>query len=243
MSSLPGILTLQDAMNSADIVTTTSLDRQQLELGALDEYKPKVQLSDNYPRYHQAISYGGMKLNIQVPATKLPSLIYGESRLGASVLVPISNWMQQQLEIINMFIRDNVLIPADLLKQWPYKAECFYKPIFDGMNMYIVLGKFCRYTQSIGKDLIVDIPCNPRPTFGPGRYSFTVELPHVYIGPHKGGFLYSVNFRIIRIHYEPDESKSIVTAPMTAETSVLAKDKVCNQQKQKKKRRVDPSLS
>ena len=163
---------------------------------------------------------------IQVPATKLSTLIYGDSSLGESVLIPISSWMRQQLNILDCFLKDNVVIPQDLLSKWPFKADSFYKPIYNGRNMQIVLCKYCRFTQAVGDELVIDVPCKPRPNFGHGLYSFTVELPHVFIGPHKTGFLYSVNFRVVRIHYQSDPAGTFIPPAV----KVVSSDKVTDQQ-------------
>ena len=122
------------------------------------------------------------------------------SKIGncESVLVPISSWVREQLNIIETFVRDHVVIPNELISQWPYRGDSFYKPMHDGRNMFMQLGLKCSYS-SVTDGNMTYFPAPERPNFGVGRYSFMIEVPHVYIGPHKDGFLYSVNFRVVRI--------------------------------------------
>ena len=44
--------------------------------------------------------------------------------------------------------------------------------------------------------------------FGPGFYSVTIDVSHVYIGPHKNGEHFSLNLRVSQITYQ-----SIPSAP------------------------------
>ena len=198
--------TLQENMNSnsnnPNSMTTASLNPQQLELGKPEQYIPKVPVSDTLPRYHQTISYGGCKLNIQVPASELFALIYSnKSMYGDAVLVPVSKWLKQQFELINMFVERNACIPNELSMQWSVNLPSYYKPIYDGHNIFISMSKFCRFTEEVNGNLI-DLPCQPRPNFGKGLYSFTIEVPYVYIGPHQAGHLYTTQLRVTRIHFQ-----------------------------------------
>ena len=85
MSSLSGIITLHEAMNTNER-TIPSLNPQQLELGKLEESNSKTY----FPSYYQPISYGGLKLVIQTPAIEMASLVYRRYPVGDAVLFPIS---------------------------------------------------------------------------------------------------------------------------------------------------------
>ena len=65
---------LQAAMD-LEATTSNCLDPHRLELGTVNPLKSKVDATDPYPKFQQPLTYGGMKLMIQVLATKLPSLI------------------------------------------------------------------------------------------------------------------------------------------------------------------------
>ena len=100
-----------------------------------------------------------------------------------------------------------VTIPQQLMLQWPHKLLNYYKPIYEGKNLAITLSKWCRFTQTVnGKTTSVP----PLSHLGPGRYSFVIDVPHVYIGPHKSGHLYSLNFRVSHVHFESSVSQAPV---------------------------------
>ena len=201
MNILKGILSLQEAMNS-ETLTAPSINPHQLELLPVEPHYPKAAVSDNLPRYTQRILYGGCKLMIQVPAVKLQSLLYKANIAGESVIVPVENWLRHQFSILDIFISENVTVPPELRRHSAVPDENLYKDIYNGKNLCMKLGRFCRFTQMVG-DQLVDIPCIPRPNFGVGRYSFSIEIPYVYIGPHKSGALYSLTMMVTRIHFEP----------------------------------------
>ena len=37
----------------------------------------------------------------------------------------------------------------------------------------------------------------------PGLFSFSIEVPYVYIGPHKGGERFSLSLRLLQVTYTP----------------------------------------
>ena len=104
-----------------------------------------------------------------------------------------------------MFVEGNVRLPNELTLQWSANVPSFYKPIYAGHNIFISLSKYCRFTQEVNGNLI-DLPSQPRPNFGRGLYTFTIEIPSVYIGPHKSGHLYTTNLRVTRIHFQSTAS-------------------------------------
>ena len=55
--------------------------------------------------------------------------------------------------------------------------------------------------------------------FGPGKYTVTVELPHIYIGPHRGGETFSLSTRVAQILYDPEIPPEI---PIIIETEKVA---------------------
>ena len=70
--------------------------------------------------------------------------------------------------------------------------------------MSINIGKFCIFTQGLDDFSSAQLQTPPLPQFGCGSYSFTIEIPNIYVGPHKAGALYSFVSRIVRVHYQPD---------------------------------------
>ena len=70
MSSLPGTLTLQQAMScTSTSQTIASIDSSKLQLGEKREVANISQHS--FPRYYQTLTYDGTGLFLQTPAVKL----------------------------------------------------------------------------------------------------------------------------------------------------------------------------
>ena len=91
--------------------------------------------------------------------------------------------------------------------------------------MFITVGRYCKFTQSVGDSNLCEVPSKLRPVFGRVNYSFSIEIPSVYIGPHKDGYLISLNLRITRIHFEPniDDLIKICIEPPLPEDKSKAK--------------------
>lgn len=189
----------QEAMNTD---TASSIDPQELSLGPREQYIPKTPVSDTLPRYKQTVMYKGCKVCIQVPASQLFALIYSSKAMyGDAVLVPVTQWLREQFAILDTFLERNVRLPNELTLRWSASLPGYYKSIYNGNNIFIFMSKYCRFTQEVNGNLI-DLPSQPRPNFGKGRYAFTIEVPDVYIGPHKSGHLYSPNLRVTHIHFQ-----------------------------------------
>ena len=197
------MFTLQETMAfSKTSPTTASLNPTKLQLGRIQEVPNSDPLS--YPRYRQYVSYDGLKLILQTRPVRLERLQYNEIKGAHSVIVPVDNWLRQQLNIIEDYVVSQVEVPTSLVNAWPFKCANMYKPFYAGQEVYFMLGKYCTFTQGPTVEGSKILPSSTLPCLGSGLYSFTIEVPNVYIGPHKEGYLYSVNTRIIGIHQQPD---------------------------------------
>ena len=196
MSSLSGILSLQDAFNT-ETITFPSLNPQHLTLGNIKERDSKTY----FPSYIQPILYDGIKLVLQTPAVLMPGLTYHHYSAGDAVLMTVSSWLRQQFNIIDQFVRDAVTIPQGLLFKWPYRGYS-YKPICQDVNLYLIMNSSCSITQET-EEGVVELSPTSRPSLSEGFFSLKLEFEHVYIGWHNYGCLYSVNFRVAHIHFKP----------------------------------------
>lgn len=203
-------------MNAATMTETVpSLNSDEIQLkDATPGNKVIPVLPDQpaYPRYNQRIEYNGSRLILQTPPMLMDGLECRPSCVGGySLLIPISLWTRQQFDIIEEYIRKTVKVPSDLLQMWPDKRLDYYKSLYRGNNMYINLGRFYKVTKAKTLSIVESVPSQPLPDFGKGLYSFQIEIPQVYIGPHKDGHLFSINMRIVRMHFqECDSINSIV---------------------------------
>ena len=78
-----------------------------------------------------------------------------------------------------------------------------YKPIWPGDMMYIQVSKWCHIFRKNVQTNHFDTLDFKTP-LERGMYNITIEVPHVYIGPHKNGENYSLSMRIVQIVYEPE---------------------------------------
>ena len=202
MSSLNGILSLHDAFTMA---TFPSLNPDKLELGTVKNLNSKTY----FPSYYQPILYDGVTLVLQTPAVEMPCLTYQHYSAGDAILVSVSNWLRQQFNIIDDFVRDAVTIPQDLLSKWPYRSYS-YKHICQDDLLYLIMSKSCSITQDTDDGLIECSPAS-HPPLSEGLYSLTLSFEHVYIGWHRYNCLYSTNFRITHIHFKPKTLTPTIT--------------------------------
>ena len=77
--------------------------------------------------------------------------------------------------------------------------------------MYIRVAKWCQIfkknTES-GQYETADIKA-----LGRGTYNVTIEVPYIFIGPHKNGEDYSLTLRLVQIAFDPEvEDKARLTA-------------------------------
>ena len=194
MSSLSGLLSLNDALNT-ESPSFPSLNPQKLELGPMEESHVRHSL----PSYYQPILYDGNKLVLQTPAVHMSCLTYKHYSAGEAIYVPISPWLRQQFDIIDDYVRDHVTIPDDILAKWPYGNHRF-KAIWESHHLNLIMNESCCITQDT-KDGVIELSTTSRPTLGEGVYSLTLEFPHVYIGWHDNDVVYSVNYRVNHIHF------------------------------------------
>lgn len=203
MSSLPGLLSLQEAMSiSVESPAIASIDSSKLHLGDKREVNNLTQQA--FVRYYQDIDYDGAKLILQTPAVKLSGLKYHQSKYSQAIVVPVGNWLRQQFNILDDFAVSHVELPNELVQAWPFKLAVLYKHFYEGNYMCINVGKYCAFTEGLTDYNFEQIKTPPLPVFGCGSYSFTIEIPSIYVGPHKTGALYSFVSRIVRVHYQPD---------------------------------------
>lgn len=182
-------------MNMQDL---NVIDHQHLSLA--ESPKPRDDKASPYPKFQQDIENFGDRLIIKTPPVKFHELRYVMNEIGYSVIVPICDTVRADLDVVEYFVKENTCIPSELLNLWPVKRLSFYKPLFRGSAMCIKLGKYCTFYNC---NLRQNCSVNDLPQFGAGQYSFSIEIPNVYYGPHRDDYLCSLNMRIVRIDYSP----------------------------------------
>ena len=210
MQALKGILSLQDAM-TAQYKTVPSLNPALLQLGAVEKMaKPNEHTS---PRYQQSLLYGGASMTLQTPAVTLPELTYHQEWKNCdALLIPLTSWLRQQLTILNDFVRVNVQLPWEF-QDSNVPIESLFKPAYDGKSIFIMMSYKCSTSVKVNGVLCQGAPTQRRPQFGYGRYSFSIDIPSVYIAHHKNGQAYSITMRITHIHFEAESPPHVVMSP------------------------------
>lgn len=160
----------------------------------------KYEVANSTPHYRQYIKYENGKLQLLTPNFQSDSLKLKESGSDFSVLVPVVPWLRNQLNMVETFAEQNVSFASHAL---PTNGVHIYKPLWGGDKMYVQMSRWChifRKNLETGQYDTVDV----KTPLGRGTYNITIEVPYVYIGPHKNGENYSLSTRIVQIVFEPD---------------------------------------
>ena len=154
-------------------------------------------------RFYQGVLYMGDRLFLETAPKMMKGLTYYKNQVGHSVLIPIDTNLRNDLNTIETFVRKEVVLPKELVPTWPSSShETYYKPLFNGDKMCIMLGKFCKFTlfpETFGVPCTVDDP----PKLQEGEYRFRIEVVHVYMGPHQHNKLFSIDLRLVGVDCTP----------------------------------------
>ena len=126
-----------------------------------------------------------------------------------SILIPIEPWLRQQLNTAETFVQQH-------LKNQPTGPieNLIYKPLWAGDMMYVRMANWCqifKQNRETGQYSSTDLH-----SLGRGNYNITIELPYIYIGPHKNGETVSLTTRIVQITFEPENVQKVAQpAPVT----------------------------
>ena len=164
---------------------------------------PNVTISDPVQqvsgRYTQRILDNGHKLLLTPPsfhAEHGPYIRKWES--GARTLaMPLSPVLKSDLVKIQNSVSDRIVIPEDVI-HYPHRK---LKAVYLGDSMFITLSKWCNVFKFVdGRNAY---ECIDVDDFGKGEYFVTLEVSHVYIGPHQNGENCSLSLRVVSIVYKP----------------------------------------
>ena len=180
----------------------------QLETLQLRDVKESSTSPKAWPRYQQKVNYLGNKIQLYSQKIPLSNLNYVGTfyHMGRAVFIPIHDELRQNLNAIEQFVEDNVVIPKDLEEFT--SNENIYKPLYQGPEMYIPLSKFCKFYRSGRKVSFEDK--QSLPDFGEGIYEFQIEVAHVYIGPHQNDKLVSLSLYVTGINFSNNESRPVL---------------------------------
>ncbi len=136
-----------------------------------------------------------------------------DNELDHSILIPVVPWLRQQLNAIETFAQAN----ADVSKlNLPAGKKATYKPLWKGDMMYIRVSRWCQiFKQNLETGEFDSVDISTR--FGQGTYSVMIEVPYIYLGPHRKGENFSLTIRVEQVVYMPDKPRPNFIAFKTPE--------------------------
>ena len=174
-----------------------SINLQQLSLNLPSSQK----VSENgIQSYRSSIYHGGQKIVIKTPEVEYSGLHSRVTNGNISLAIPVDSWTRTQLNTLEDFAQGHVIIPNDVVA--PAGASRDYRPIWPHPVAFVMCSQWCNYfwrNPETGHCTSV----TPEHLTRPGLYSFSIEVPYVYIGPHKGGERFSLTLRLVQVTYTP----------------------------------------
>ena len=118
--------------------------------------------------------------------------------------IPLDDYLRRQLSVLQDFVVTYATIPASVPRN--KDGNYVFKSVLARENVLIPLSKWCRFFKfepSSGTYVQVD-KITP---FRKGSFSADIEIGHVYIGPHKDGYHFSLSMRVKQVVYTADPEK------------------------------------
>ena len=175
-----------------------SVESKNLKLDEIQDVT-KV-LKPNNRCFKQPLKYNEKRLQLNTGPIPSSELKFSSNDYGKCVLLPVSQWLRQQLDTIEDFVIANIAIPPSLLP-WNARDEndTPYKKIWEGKTLYLALSNWSKFFRQDSGNL-TEIQLGE---LGDGTYQMWINIEGVYFGPHKDNKLASITMRIQQILYEP----------------------------------------
>ena len=151
--------------------------------------------------YRQYVTLNKNKLTFQTLDFQVPNLTMRADKTFRSICIPVEPWLRQQMNVLENFVKENVNIPDDVANALGHPSK--YKPLWDGERMFISVSKWCNFLRYTGNDGVCE-QVTPDFHFGSGMYNVNIEVPYIYIGPHKDGYTFSLTLRIVQVVFKPN---------------------------------------
>lgn len=177
----------------------TSINPSQLSVTSPTGYE----VANSKPHHRQYLGYQFGRLQLLVNNVPSDSLTLKENENGISYRVPVEAWLRSQLDIIEHFAQQNV----NLSCLDPPPKSAVYKPLWRGNSMYIHVAPWCNFLRQSFVDGVYETVSRDT-QFGRGTFTVSLEVPHIYIGPHKNGENYSLSLAIVQMVFHPEVTPS-----------------------------------
>lgn len=182
---------------------------------------PKPYEVQNTLQHRQYINYQHSRLQLFISNVSSESVKFVANKHGHSCQIPIDAWLRTQLDTVEQFVQNKV----DLSCLDPPPKIVSYKPLWRGNQMFIHLAPWCNILkQTLLEGFFETV--GPTAEFGPGRFHISLELSHIFIGPHKNGEHYSLSMSIVQMVFHPEQPTLLPIKPKPTEKKGRArKDK------------------
>ena len=154
----------------------------------------------NVVHFRQYLRHRGHKIILTTPpfdANGLNDMGYHRN----AIMTPVKGWLREQLTTLEHFACENIRIPSSVV-QPEGTTNALYRPLWQGDELLISRSDWCDYfqfdpVQECYTKLTENVPLLK------GTYTFSIEVPYIYIGAHREGQLFSLTLRLIQIIYQP----------------------------------------
>ena len=86
----------------------------------------------------------------------------------------------------------------------PEMGVITYKPLWQGRQMYVSVAPWCNiFQQNFETGRLETLAREAE--LGRGTFNISIEVPHIYIGPHKGGEHFSLSLSLVQIVHYPEQ--------------------------------------
>ena len=165
----------------------------------------------NTPHHRQYLNYRHSRLQLLLSNVHSESIKFVRNKHGHSCQVPIDSWLRTQLDTVEQFVQHNV----DLSCVNPPPKVVSYKPLWRGNQMMIHLAPWCNILKQVNCNMFET--ADPRTEFGSGHFQISLELSHIYIGPHKNGENFSLSMSVVQMVFHPEPTTFVPIKPKPVE--------------------------
>ena len=113
-----------------------------------------------------------------------------------SLSLPLSPELKSDLLKIQNFVSEKIVIPSDVHDS-PHRK---LKAVYLGDELFLTMSKWCSFFKLVNGRNAYE--CITENDFGKGEYFVTIEVSHVYIGPHQNGDNCSLSMCVLKIVYK-----------------------------------------
>ena len=158
--------------------------------------------------YKQNVRVNGQKAAIlsSTYSTIHGIFIYSHKDDQTSMRVPLDDWLRSQLTFFQDKIIAMATFPADVPKS--KDGSYLFRPMFTpGQDSIMIpMSKWCKIFKFNDEKGLFERVDKLTP-FAKSSLSVTIEVSHVYIGPHKGGHNFSLSLRVKQLVYNAEEKE------------------------------------